>query len=58
MQSKRKSKQKNFMKEINIYLFAVESKKDVTLQSKNKNYHSYEQVRYSRFAAHGLSGQR
>lgn len=58
MQSKRKSKQKNFMKEINIYLFAAESKKDVTLQSKNKNYHSYEQVRYSRFVAHGLSGQR
>ena len=36
MQSKRKSKQKNFMKEINIYLFAVESKKDVTLHSKIK----------------------
>ena len=33
------------MKEINIYLFATESKKDVTLQSKNKKYHSYEQVR-------------
>ena len=58
MQSKRKSKQKNFMKEINIYLFAAESKKDVTLQSKNKNYHSYEQVRYPRIAAHRLSGQR
>ena len=46
------------MMEINIYLFATESKKDVTLQSKNKNYHSYEQVRYPRIAAHRLSGQR